>query len=357
MVIYNYDNSDRVIEKITKTWSMNDWENYWRELITYFKDDLIETITYQEWDGSWINKRMEKYQWNSINLQTEYLIQLWFDNSYWYNSEKYSYSYDQNNNLINNLHTIGNDTGWVNDYQYIFTYENNLLSQWLYQYWGENYGYGSRWLNGTRMIYDYDDDGRPIDETQQKWNSESSQWINRSRWLKFYNNLNFLVSIHIQEWSDSYEWQESTLDSMVYDSHGNKIEVLSANWDGTSWLFNSRALYNWIPVTGIEHKQPPIISFILLNNYPNPFNPTTTISYSIGANVETGHAMSVQLIVYNLLGQKVATLVNEKQIPGRYSVTLDASQLTSGVYFYKLIVKSENNKEIFTAVKKMILTK
>ena len=90
----------------------------------------------------------------------------------------------------------------------------------------------------------------------------------------------------------------------------------------------------------------------LEQNYPNPFNPTTIINYTVGANVVTRHALSVQLIVYNVLGQKVATLVNAKQAPGHYSVIFDASGLVSGVYMYRLQV---NNT--FNQIKKMILLK
>ncbi len=91
--------------------------------------------------------------------------------------------------------------------------------------------------------------------------------------------------------------------------------------------------------------------FELMQNYPNPFNPTTTIKYTIPAigNVETLHATSLN--VYNILGETIATLVNEKQAPGTYAVKFDASNLPSGVYFYTLQYGN------FVATKKMILLK
>jgi len=77
-------------------------------------------------------------------------------------------------------------------------------------------------------------------------------------------------------------------------------------------------------------------AFSLKQNYPNPFNPTTTINYSI-PNIERNEKISsVQLIVYDVLGKTVATLVNAKQLTGDYEVVFDASKLTSGVYYYKL---------------------
>ena len=70
--------------------------------------------------------------------------------------------------------------------------------------------------------------------------------------------------------------------------------------------------------------------FKLSQNYPNPFNPETRIEYSVPIRSQ------ISLKVFNLLGQVVMTLVNEVQQPGNYSATLNASGLTSGVYFYKL---------------------
>jgi hypothetical protein len=68
----------------------------------------------------------------------------------------------------------------------------------------------------------------------------------------------------------------------------------------------------------------------LLQNYPNPFNPTTVISWQLPVGSQ------VNLTIYNLVGQKVAALVNEKQLAGIHSVEWDASNLTSGVYLYRL---------------------
>ncbi|HID39222.1 MAG TPA: T9SS type A sorting domain-containing protein, partial [Calditrichaeota bacterium] len=70
--------------------------------------------------------------------------------------------------------------------------------------------------------------------------------------------------------------------------------------------------------------------FFLEQNYPNPFNPSTAIGYRLMA------ASQVELTVYNVLGQKIKTLVNEKQGAGRYSVKFNAKNIPSGVYFYRL---------------------
>ena len=83
--------------------------------------------------------------------------------------------------------------------------------------------------------------------------------------------------------------------------------------------------------------------FSLAQNFPNPFNPSTTISFSI-PNEEL-----VSLKVFNSLGEEVADLVNETKPAGNYSVSFNASKLSSGVYFYQLKTGE------YTAVKKMVL--
>jgi hypothetical protein len=75
-------------------------------------------------------------------------------------------------------------------------------------------------------------------------------------------------------------------------------------------------------------------SFALYQNYPNPFNPSTIIQFDIPTT------SFVSLKIYNILGQEVATLVNEIRTPGKYSADFDGSKLSSGIYFYRLMVGS-----------------
>jgi hypothetical protein len=88
----------------------------------------------------------------------------------------------------------------------------------------------------------------------------------------------------------------------------------------------------------------------LSQNYPNPFNPTTKIDFVLAG---AGH---VQIEVYNVLGQKIATLINEERVAGPHTVDFDASDLSSGLYFYKIQVKSSNAVQ-YQAFNKMILMK
>jgi hypothetical protein len=92
--------------------------------------------------------------------------------------------------------------------------------------------------------------------------------------------------------------------------------------------------------------QPNVPQTIELNqNYPNPFNPTTTIRYGVP------EAGPVSLEVFNMLGKRVATLVNENQNAGTYDVDFNAGNLTSGVYVYRLSVRGKTKTKKLTLIK------
>ena len=125
------------------------------------------------------------------------------------------------------------------------------------------------------------------------------------------------------------------------------IGGLSNVWPLDSLQFIDNVLeYNPVIIDAIANSDRQIFnSFTLYQNYPNPFNPKTVISYALPV---TCH---LDLSIYNLLGQKVATLVNKKQPAGGYKVEWDATDFSSGVYIYQIRAGEYNE------VKKMILLK
>ena len=126
--------------------------------------------------------------------------------------------------------------------------------------------------------------------------------------------------------------------------------------DGRYMLDFAGGLYGYptfdIGVVGIGGEIVPG-SVALYQNYPNPFNPETVIGY----RVETIHESSpnIELAVYNVLGQKVRTLVNQRQRAGTYQLRFNGDGLPGGIYFYHLQVNDGRHK--FTQTKRMLLLK
>jgi len=123
-------------------------------------------------------------------------------------------------------------------------------------------------------------------------------------------------------------------DSQVISGMSYNYKLQSVSTDGTATDF---------PPLTVEVSVP--ASYTLYQNYPNPFNPSTTIGYDIP------ELSNVNLAIYDILGRRLVSLVNENKSPGHYEATLDGSKLSSGVYFYKL------NAGSFSQVKKMLLMK
>ena len=130
--------------------------------------------------------------------------------------------------------------------------------------------------------------------------------------------------------------------SVAISGDGNT--AISGDWQddstkGAAWIFTNSN------VQGVRELADAQFSYHLLENYPNPFNPTTQISYTLA------RASNVTLTVYNVLGQQIVTLVNAKNEPGEHSVNWNALNVPSGVYFYRIVAGD------FVQVKKMMLMK
>jgi hypothetical protein len=92
-------------------------------------------------------------------------------------------------------------------------------------------------------------------------------------------------------------------------------------------------------------------AFKMSPNYPNPFNPTTTIHYQVPVT------SNVILSIYDMLGRKVTELVHRHQQPGRYEVEWNAAGQASGVYIYQIVAVGDNGNKKFVDTRKMILVK
>ncbi len=92
-------------------------------------------------------------------------------------------------------------------------------------------------------------------------------------------------------------------------------------------------------------------SYVLHQNYPNPFNPKTTINYELQIS------SYVRLEIFDIMGRKIEELVSKRQNVGEYKIEFDDSDLTSGLYLYKLEVLSDKENKVFSDTKRMLLIK
>jgi hypothetical protein len=161
--------------------------------------------------------------------------------------------------------------------------------------------------------------------------------------------------------SPSSAFTSFILDTVVTDTL-LQIDSLSASlrlyWrvsatssTGTGEYSNAVSFVTGTQIVSVSQSDTHPVQYALFQNYPNPFNPSTVISYVIPK------AAYVHLAVYNVLGQQVATLVDEELRANNYQFTWTPSRLSSGIYFYRILVRPQDNIAVFTDVKKLLLMK
>ncbi len=220
----------------------------------------------------------------------------------------------------------------------------------------------------------YRNDGVDIEAcSDQTTNGYNIGWIESGEWLKFSVNIEhagtYKVKLRIAAQNSggmihlllddtpltnlidvpvTGGWQSwQTLQISDIELPAGKHELVIKFYFGG---FNFNLMEYELTAVGVDDENETSFNFNLEQNYPNPFNPSTAIKYQI-PKVENRESSIVRLIVFDILGKEVSTLVNKKQSPGNYSVKYDASNLPSGTYFYQLESGS------FIQTKKMLLIK
>jgi hypothetical protein len=161
-------------------------------------------------------------------------------------------------------------------------------------------------------------------------------------------DLNILVTTNAYPITLSWELNpENGINySFINDSGTGKI---SASLKELKQLTLYNLNDNMIKLSAIANERNELVfvplKYDLHQNYPNPFNPVTTITYDIIKHQD------VEVAIYDILGRRIKTLVNEQQVPGSYTIKWDASNVASGIYFYQLKTKDYIN------TKKMLLLK
>jgi len=127
------------------------------------------------------------------------------------------------------------------------------------------------------------------------------------------------------------------------ESKSSNTMVKSAvgqNFVGTAVLTNTQIASGFLAdtlfraiIVAVKPEADLPLNYALSQNYPNPFNPNTTIHFELPKESQ------VTLKLYNVLGQEVLTVLDEQRVAGKYDVHIDASSLSSGVYFYRLVSK------------------
>ncbi len=232
-----------------------------------------------------------------------------------------------------NAYVTGNSSGIGTGPDYAtIKYSSGGTEEWVSRYNGpvNNFDYayaiavdgsGNSYVTGRSM-----GNGTGSDYATVKYNSSGTQ-----EWVQRYTE-------------NDYDWASS----IAVDNWGNVFVTGRSSGSGTSEDFATIKYSQTIGIQQISTEIP--VGFSLLQNYPNPFNPSTKIKFSIPLSGDA-YLRPVHLIVYDNLGRQIASLVNQQLSPGTYEVNWNASDHSTGVYYYRLSSGS------YSETKKLILIK
>jgi hypothetical protein len=400
-----YDNNFNLIETVTQYFSGMGLENYERITQTYYPDNQLETKLVQYWNGSeWEDDNKSVYTYDSQKRYSEiiYLLSDGAGGFLEFTRDLHSYSTNPKKETVESQQFANGGwenlsltegvyldeerlqeltiSGW-NGFEYVFneksvyTYSNGLLTETLSSLWS-----GTEWVDAAKQSYSYDIQERMLEYLSQSYNDTTQSWENVYKMTNTYYGNDSLMTIaqsgNANTWENlfkvinsyyadgnlkstvSYDWVSPDWLPLAkgeyeYNTNGNPSIYLEYVFEDNDWSVYGRAIYTFIPAnpTNVDDDIISAEEFKLYDNYPNPFNPSTVISWQ--SSVDSRQTLKI----FDILGKEVATLVDEFRSAGKHSVEFDASGLASGIYMYTITSQSLDGRHNFTAVKKMMLMK
>jgi hypothetical protein len=339
-----FDFPQKLLSEMTEVWdsASSSWKKFSLVENTYNSDNQkLTNIVKVNVNEIWFNFSKNLYTYGSNGKMSENKSFIWdYTDNIWVDKGIITYTYNENNLEILSLEKELKDGSWINKRKTTKTYIsgilliNNLVEDW------DN----GVWVKNNEMTITYDTEGQIISySSMNNWNG--SNWGEGDKLTFGYNSDNMCDNITHESFFQNH-WVSA--DGIMWPPN-----LFSYDPEFMSYYFTSgyEAELFYPNATAVENNDIDVPNEIMLEqNYPNPFNPTTTIKYLLPLN--SGNKLSnVKLVIYDVLGNEIETLVNEQKSAGIYEVKFDASNLSSGIYFYEL--KTAN----FNKVRKMILIK
>lgn len=380
-----YDGSGNMISEQYDNWSDTAWFPFFSAILTYnskgqmtvstntyyltvfLYQGVRETFTYDDngnvlsdlsevFNGNvWSNNELTTNVYNTSGMLQTKIVADWVNNA-WVNSSRKTCTYSSNGNLLVDSNEIWRTTLWSPTNKIEYTYnEANLVTMFLYSNWRD-----STWIPFSRSSYTFDNNMNRTFFLYENFNDSTGK--NTYRMTYTYNNNN-LVTV-LKETYANKMWGNLYINRCTYDINGNTTYCEYNEWKNNSWQAASGNLMlsydngavtdyydghtitsTYTSITGVNESPTVVLNYTLNLNYPNPFNPSTVISYTLPKT------SFVTLKVYDITGREISTLISKAQNAGRYAVEFNGNNIASGVYFYRL------SADDFTQVRKMILMK
>ena len=336
---YKSGTSPAIVEIITyQIWTGNTWLIESKDEYQV-SNNMITGGTFYEWDGSGLMPE-SKFTVTTEGSNTIITYQEWSGTS-WQNSARDIYSGISMQDLYNEAFSqnvfLEISFFLINDIYYDYTYQEWNGSTWEdydRQVTENTYAGGSQALQ-TKIIktdYWYDDEWHTEDLLRFHYNGKANP---DSADLAYFN---YLVE---------NEWAYFMKDTYTYDSNGLFDEtIIQYNWSGDSLENYLRYSFTWMEInTSVEQPGTEVQRFALKPAYPNPFNPSTNISYTMP------NAGYVKIAVYDMLGRMITILDEGLKPAGVYNTRFDAVGISSGQYIVRMETNGFIKSQLVTLIK------
>lgn len=362
----SFDAQGRMVQELEEGWVAGAWQKSYLTIDSFNANGLLAQEYDYNWvsaTSSWVPANINTYAYNNAGLRTLYQ-RIYWNGTQWNNYEQLIDVYDANNKKITETSTGGNDSIWINGTRLSYQYDDNG-NQTIYAYYQWNSGTNS-WKNVRRDLYTYNSSNKNTGWTDQQY---STQWDNNYKVDYAYNAANLADSTIVSYWvSGAWKLTSLTLDKYNADGFGTIKRV--QYWDGSAFVDSTRATTTrnsndqtlmilnetytagawstigaeyryyeqYTPVTGITETAENSNSKI----YPNPFTKNCLIEF----NTETSGENLIQ--VFDLNG-KLVKQENNYFPAGNNKWMFDGNtgtgeEIAKGFY----VLKVSNSQQSFT---------
>lgn len=345
--VYTYDGMDRPTEILEQLFSAGDstWDNSDRTLNTWNGSEIypVEALS-QSWNQTeWYDYGRSMFTLDELGRAEEMISQTYNDPD-WSNAARQMHTFDNGGLIPMETYTYA----WYQDDWLPTSLAENTVSDGLLQESVYSYYSGGSYEEQSRSLYTYDQMDRL--EVLLSQNKAGSDWSDYQQTVNTYEG-DYLVTTQI-DLNFGFGWMPQSRTSFTYNGDGSNHETFYESYSefaaaGTAaWVPTGKTEYLYEAASVQELEGYPLPDqFTLEQNYPNPFNPTTQIRFAL---TKPGY---VKLEVFDLLGRKVTTLVDQQLGISTHQADFDATGLASGIYFYRL------QTDTVAQTRKMLLVK
>jgi len=305
-IIFKYNENGEIINRSEQIWNFSEWVNTFRTLTDYDSHGKLAIVQNEVWDSdSWIPINKSEYVYDLGNRLCE-RIEYTFEENNWNNSRMVNCKYDKWGRMVETKYSFWSGIDWIPDYMVLYTYHKDDI------------------VKSQKVL---------------NWSVETLEYSEYSLTEKTFDHLDREVTkqVKLNKYGQLEDYCKS---SYTYDKYSSLVEYEKQVYNDGIWSNDFKFQYDF-SVMGIDED---IVSYDGTSVFPNPFDASSNISFSLDENAE------VDLKIFDNKGEEVNVIEHGQLNAGQHTYVFNGEGLADGVYFYRLSI---NGKTIIKPVVKI----